>query len=111
EHEDNAVAVGSAGSRFVSYDLFNLERAGLATGFKYFGPHAWYRELAADVIARQEPDGSWGAADRSTGGAQDRLIETAYALLFLSRGQHPVLFNKLRFDGSWANHYHDAASL
>lgn len=111
EFGDNAVALGAAGSRFVSYDLFNLERAGSATGLKYFGNHAWYRELAAGVIGRQQPDGSWGAADRNAGGAQDRLIETAYALLFLARGQHPVLFNKLRFDGSWANHYRDAANL
>jgi hypothetical protein len=108
---ENAVAVGAAGSRFISYDLFSLARAGGACGFKYFGDHDWYRELAADVLTRQATDGSWGGDGGAGQGAQDHIIETAYALLFLSRGQHPVLLTKLRFDGPWANHPHDAANL
>jgi hypothetical protein len=108
---DNAVAVSAAGSRFISYDLFSLARAGGACGFKYFGNHDWYRELAADVLTRQGADGSWGGEGGASQGAQDRIIETAYALLLLSRGQHPVLLTKLRFDGPWANHPHDAANL
>jgi hypothetical protein len=108
---ENAVAVGAAGSRFISYDLFSLARAGGACGFKYFGDHDWYRELAADVLTRQSTDGSWGGEGSAGQGAEDRIIETAYALLFLSRGQHPVLLTKLRFDGTWANHPYDAANL
>jgi hypothetical protein len=74
------------------YTLFGIERVGLASGFKYFGKHDWYRELAAKVIARQQPNGGWGGS-----------FEDALTLLFLSRGRHPILFNKLRFDGFWSN--------
>lgn len=82
------------------YNLYGLERVGLASGFKYFGTHDWYRELAAQAIELQEADGSWG---------QD--VETAYHLLFLARGRHPILMNKLRFDGYWANRPRDMANL
>ena len=83
-----------------AYDLYGLERVGLASGFKFFGKHEWYRELATITVANQSPRGGWGGD-----------VETAYSLLFLSRGRHPVLMNKLRFDGYWANRPRDAANL
>jgi hypothetical protein len=87
-----------------SYTLYGLERVGLASGFKYFGPHDWYREQAAATIAVQNPNGSWTAPFGDVEG-------TSYALLFLARGRHPVIINKLRFDGDWANRPRDAANL
>jgi hypothetical protein len=95
EEGDNAIAINRGG-----YDLYGLERVGLASGFKFFGTHEWYRELAAESIHEQQPDGGWG-----------NPVETAYNLLFLARGRHPVLMNKLRFDGIWANRPYDAANL
>jgi hypothetical protein len=95
EQGDNSVNLDHG-----SYDLYGLERVGLASGFKYFGKHDWYRELAAITISIQQPDGSWGDD-----------INTAYCLLFLSRGRHPILMNKLRFEGNWANHPRDVANL
>jgi hypothetical protein len=86
-----------------TYALFGLERAALASGFKYFGSHDWYRELANRQLAQQQPDGSWTSTDP--------LIDTAYTLLFLSRGRHPIFMNKLRFDGYWANRPRDIANL
>jgi hypothetical protein len=41
----------------------------------------------------------------------DDLVETSYSLLFLARGRHPILMNKLRFDGHWANRPRDVANL
>jgi hypothetical protein len=91
------------------YTMYGIERVGLASGFKYFGAQDWYRALAGRVVDRQQPDGSWGDP-----------IDTAYALLFLARGRHPILMNKLRFDkggstgeipGYWGNRPRDAANL
>ena len=57
------------------------------------GTHDWYRELAASVLRQQQPDGSGrGSARRNA----DRIIETAYHVLFLARGRHPVIMSKLR---------------
>jgi hypothetical protein len=82
------------------YSLYGVERVGLASGFKFFGSHDWYREIARIIVERQLSDGSWGEE-----------VNTAYALLFLARGRHPILMNKLRFDGYWANRPRDAANL
>jgi hypothetical protein len=86
-----------------TYALFGLERAALASGFKYFGTHDWYRELATEQLSSQENDGSW------TGTTP--IVDTSYTLLFLSRGRHPIFMNKLRFDGYWANRPRDIANL
>ncbi|HSU68150.1 MAG TPA: DUF4159 domain-containing protein, partial [Tepidisphaeraceae bacterium] len=83
-----------------AYDLYGLERVGLASGFKFFGNHEWYRELAAKTIARESNRGGYGGD-----------VETAYSLLFLARGRHPILMNKVRFDGYWANRPRDVANL
>ena len=83
------------------YTLYGVERVGLASGFKFFGKHDWFRERAREALERQQPDGSWG----------NNELDTAYALLFLARGRHPILMNKLRFDGYWANRPRDVANL
>ena len=83
-----------------AYTLYGLERAGLASGLKSFGRHDWYRELAAKQVLGQGPDGSWGG-----------VVDTAFTLLFLARGRHPILFDKLQFDGAWANRPRDVANL
>jgi hypothetical protein len=93
------------------YGLYGLERVGLASGFKYFGKHDWYAELARQLVAQQHLDGSWGGSENRGKVQSQTLIDTAYALLFLARGRHPILFNKLRYDGDWNDRPHDAAHL
>ncbi|MDB5298125.1 MAG: A-macroglobulin complement component, partial [Phycisphaerales bacterium] len=106
ETANNAVSLPDGGSWW-GYGLYGIERVGLASGFKQFGSHDWYRELSARVLRRQREDGSWG----------DGVVDTSYAVLFLSRGRHPVMMNKLRFDGTpaargyWANRPRDLANL
>jgi hypothetical protein len=82
------------------YSLYGIERVGLASGFKFLGEFDWYKALARKVIDKQSADGSWGSE-----------LETAYHLLFLARGRHPILMNKLRFEGYWANRPRDVANL
>ncbi|MDB5303883.1 MAG: A-macroglobulin complement component, partial [Phycisphaerales bacterium] len=103
EQGDHSVSIGG----YWGYSLYGIERVGLASGFKFFGTHNWYPELAAQALERQHHDGSWG-----------NNVDTAYALLFLSRGRHPILMNKLRFDhpgqhapAYWANRPRDLANL
>jgi hypothetical protein len=94
------------------YGLYGLERVGLASGYKYFGKHDWYAEFAKQLVAEQHLDGSWGAVPNAAGNvAPSTLVDTAYALLFLARGRHPILFNKLRYDGKWNNRPRDVAHL
>jgi hypothetical protein len=90
----------SATSQFWGYTMYGVERVGLASGFKYIGKHNWYPELCQQVLDQQKPDGSFGDD-----------VNTAYALIFLSRGRHPVLMNKLEFSGYWANRSRDLSNL
>ncbi len=90
------------------YTLYGIERVGLASGFKYFGDHDWYRELARGIIDSQSPRVGWGGLRF---GGEHSAVQTAYCLLFLARGRHPILMNKLRFDGAWANRPRDVANL
>jgi hypothetical protein len=112
---DNAVTVDGAHKVYVGYTLFGLERVGLETGYKYLGGHDWYPELARKVVDSQSANGSWGKSDQPTA---DTLIDTAYGVLFLARGRHPVMMNKLQLDppgrsdhGEWDNRPRDLANL
>jgi hypothetical protein len=82
------------------YNLYALERVGLACGFKRFGNRDWYQILAGDAVGDQQPGGNWGGT-----------IDTAFHLLFLSRGRHPIFMSKLRFTGAWANRPRDLSNL
>lgn len=108
ETGDNSVTFPGRGTRYVGYDLFALERAGTATGFRYFGTHDWYRELARRLIAAQRGDGAWGAPNSAN--KADAVIDTAFTILFLCHGRQPVMANKLRFEGNWCNRPRDLAN-
>jgi hypothetical protein len=109
EEDDHVVDLPNANT---AYTLYAIERAGLASGFKYFGKHDWYRELAAQSLKLQREDGAWG--DRSENlvpRSWGEVVETCFNLLFLSRGRHPVIMNKLRFDGASNNRPRDLSAL
>jgi len=82
------------------YWLYSCERAGLASGIKYFGAHDWYAEGAEYFIKRQLPEGNWG-----------RIPDTCFAMCFLAKGRAPILFNKLQFKGQWNLHPRDLVNL
>ncbi|HEX8915066.1 MAG TPA: DUF4159 domain-containing protein, partial [Humisphaera sp.] len=108
EYGDNAISLAAQprlGSLAMwGYDLFSVERVGLATGFKYLGDHDWYRELGTRVILAQRPDGWWGASQ-----GRGTFLDTSFAVLFLARGRHPVMASKLRYEGAWNNRPRDLA--
>jgi hypothetical protein len=108
ESGDHSVIALPAPSDFYTYySLYGLERTGLASGFKFYGDHDWYRECAAEIMGAQNADGSWG----KTSDPFDTVVDTCFSMLFLARGRHPILMNKLRYEGDWANRPRDAANL
>jgi len=112
--QDDAMDLGlgwlSANFRADSRDLYYLygaERVGLASGRRFFGSVDWYRAAAAQIIERQNEDGSWnGGFNGAT-----PITATGYALLFLARGRNPVPFNKLQYEGAWNARPFDEAFL
>ncbi|HSW46945.1 MAG TPA: DUF4159 domain-containing protein [Phycisphaerae bacterium] len=87
------------------YYLYSLERAGILSGLQYIGRHDWYREGAARLVARQDGNGAWRDINS--------VIDTSFALLFLSKGHRPILVQKLRWsnDNRWNTARNDLAHL
>lgn len=115
EKGNNAVDLAGPGTVYLGYSLHAISRVGLASGYKYLGTHDWYRELAKQIVLSQWQNGAWGRSDQASA---DTLIDTAYTALFLARGRHPILMNKLRLDaagknvrGEWNNRPRDLANL
>ncbi len=79
------------------YHLYGIERAGRLSGQRFFGAHDWYREGCEFLVKRQESDGSW---QKLAGWDRWPNINTAFALLFLSKGRTPVVISKL-VHGNW----------
>lgn len=89
------------GATWLYYYLYGLERTGMIAGQQNFGKHDWYREGAAFLVADQRADGSWGGAS----------YETAFCVLFLAKGNRPVLIEKLQWPGQWNRNIHDLENL
>ena len=102
------------------YYLYGMERVGMISGLRAIGTHDWYREGAAALVAKAEapavpgrfvPNGPVGQrADGSWGQAYD----TAFAVLFLAKGNRPVLVQKLQWDLNsmeWSRNRHDLENL
>jgi hypothetical protein len=101
------------------YTMYGIERIGVASGRKYFGDHDWFAEISDKIVKSQKPDGSWQSG--FIGGGP--LTSTSYALLFLTRGQAPVMVNKLQYklanappapagsEGHWNQRPRDVANV
>ena len=76
-----------------NYALYGVERIGVASGYKYLGKVDWYTIGSERLVKAQHPDGSWTSSEPGAG----PLTDTAFALLFLSRGSAPVMLNKLDY--------------
>lgn len=90
------------GGNYLYYWLYAVERCGIHSGLRRFGEHDWYREGAEFLIKAQRPNGSWGS-----------LVDTSFAVLFLSKGRKPILVQKLQWsrDDAWNPDRHDAENL
>mgnify|MGYP006271508775 CR=1 FL=1 len=87
------------------YLAVGIERVGLASGRKFFNGQDWYRSIAARMVKSQKENGS-------IGGGGGGVVQTAFSLVFLSRGRVPVFANKLEIpDEDWNNRPRDLAHL
>lgn len=90
------------------YLMVGIERVGVASGRKFFNQKDWYRTGAAKLVGSQKGDGSMGGG----GYGGTKTVNTAFSVIFLSRGRMPVMINKLAIDGyQWNNRPRDAANV
>ncbi|MFQ5412554.1 MAG: DUF4159 domain-containing protein, partial [Phycisphaerae bacterium] len=81
------------------YELFGLERLGLAGGLARIGERDWFRQNARKVASRV-----WGTSP----------VTDAFSLIFLVHGQAPVLMQKLEHGEDihdWNYYHRDLNSL
>jgi hypothetical protein len=94
------------------YAMYNIERVGTASGYKYFGTVDWYKDGAARLLKAQQKDGSWP-------GGYGGVASTTWAILFLTKGRAPVMMNKLEYalgekattPANWNQRPRDVANL
>ena len=104
------------------YTLFGVSRVGLASGYKRLGATDWFAWGADLAVHDQRPDGSWHNQRENEN--VNGVADTAFTLLFLSRGRAPVMMEKLRYDlttgdrpggraapGPWNQRPRDVANL
>ncbi|MCL2742337.1 MAG: DUF4159 domain-containing protein [Planctomycetaceae bacterium] len=97
------------GGSHLYYYLYALERVGRMTNRRFIGQHDWYREGAAQLLrTRDEFTGCWRSH-----GAENDIVATSFALLFLSKGRRPVLMSKVQFGktNDWNVHPNDANNI
>ncbi|MBI5864606.1 MAG: DUF4159 domain-containing protein [Planctomycetes bacterium] len=90
----------SGSAQWQYYYLYGVERAGRASGRKYFRDRDWFRVGASWLLSKQQADGSWGG-----------LHDTCFALMFLCHGRAPIFYNKLEKGDDWDRTMRDAANL
>lgn len=97
------------------YYLYALERVGRLSSERWIGTHDWYREgTHAITQGNVRPDsltGKW-YIERSIG-ENDPHVATSFALLFLSKGQRPILMAELQHGKGedWNQHRQDIGNL
>src|SRR5262249_41384275 len=69
------------------YYLYGLERVGVLLGTDFLGDHEWYPEGAKWLVEHQRPDGSWRVRESD-------MLDTSYAMLFLTRATTPLALPK-----------------
>jgi hypothetical protein len=89
------------------YQMYGVERIGVASGRKYFGTVDWSAVGADYLVHHQNPDGSFGGDDEFHN--PRKIPDTTFAILFLVRGRAPVIMNKLEYGVAAAPSGHAAA--
>lgn len=108
----------NAGNVNDGYYLYGIERAGVASGRKYFGGKDWFGEGVIVALEMQQADGSFGVPPNVTwtyeaAAPGPAVVQAAFNSLFLIYGGAPVAFNKLEYGNreDWNLNPRDLANL
>ncbi|MBL8878813.1 MAG: DUF4159 domain-containing protein, partial [Phycisphaerales bacterium] len=89
------------------YYLYGVERAGRASGRKYFRQQDWFRVGALDLLGAQTDEGHWPGS----GEGMTAHRNTCFATMFLCHGRAPLFMNKLDHGADSQNKLRDMAGL
>ncbi len=93
-NEKWSVSKNPGADRNFYYYLYALERAGMIVGTDTLGDHDWYDEGARAIMKQQAKNGSWCEPDgRNYDKDEQRLVDTCFALLFLSKATRPLVYS------------------
>ena len=84
----------------LNYWLYAVERVGMISGLRNLGTHDWYREGATQLVNTKK---NWGGS-----------YDDSLALLFLAKGNRPVLVQKVEWGKEpkqWNRNIHDLENL
>jgi hypothetical protein len=88
------------------YNVYGIERLGRISGRRFIGSHDWYREGCEFLVGKwdrgrkewvgglQDPLEGWISNAKGQTIDGERVLTTAFSLLFLSKGRTPVLLTK-----------------
>jgi hypothetical protein len=102
----------SRGNPAYYYYMYALERVGRMTGKRFIGSNRsdWYREGINHLMELHQRGG--GFKPGRVHGEHVPHVATSFALLFLAKGNRPILLGKLKYAGNdWNNHPSDALVL
>ncbi|MHC5034075.1 MAG: DUF4159 domain-containing protein [Planctomycetota bacterium] len=87
------------------YYLYALERVGVILAERHFGPHDWYREGVEHLVG--DPEARVLAPSRF----EWPFLQKCFMLLFLAKGNAPLLVHKVRWAGDWNPNRYDMRFL
>ncbi len=87
------------------YYIYALERVGRMTGQRFIGGADWYRQGSMQLLHLQKQTVT-GRIVGSNAYHGNEFTETAFGLLFLSKGKRQTVINRLQFgrDDDWNHH-------
>jgi prenyltransferase beta subunit len=88
------------------YYIYALERVGRLTGRRFIGEADWYRQGSQQLLAMQKGGVTGKIVGKNNLYQGNEFSETAFALLFLSKGKRQTVVSRLQFrrDEDWRNH-------
>ncbi len=82
---DRSLEFPDPGTPWPYYSVYSVERLGHYAQSEVFGKRRWYEEGATWLLSQQREDGSWAYRLSSRIGITSPRVDTAFALLFLTR--------------------------